>query len=324
MFLHLVSIISTIATGVFAAYGLVHDYKDKKGRLTRHGRIALYGILGMTTLGLLSVIAGIRSASQEAKQIERDRMDLERKNTELISRTTTILEGVQDDLTSFEDGTIFASLTRPLVGPILKQLRSELNEIVALRKEGLSGVDFKGVHFYVEASPRSTGLTVSWEGDMSSLTMCTECFKPFPPAFEVFPAGTSISNAIESDFDNSRFELVFGGPFATCKYEYKYSTGDNTLRIRMRIEFRPVWGSVMITPSLRSLMGRCLALEYTSIGNDWELESLRIGTRSGMSLSATCMSAAISGKLNEIVLVVQMSSQLDHPMMKEPGIRIDP
>jgi len=50
---------------------LTHEYKDKSGKITKHGKIAIYGIFISATISVISVGINIRKVKvQELKQKE--------------------------------------------------------------------------------------------------------------------------------------------------------------------------------------------------------------------------------------------------------------
>jgi len=63
-------------TGFFSIYGLVNTYKDKEGKLTKHGRIAVYGIVLSLTLSIVGFGIKLKKDSNDKssklKQIQQD------------------------------------------------------------------------------------------------------------------------------------------------------------------------------------------------------------------------------------------------------------
>ena len=79
-----ISFLMIILTGFFSIYGLLHEYKDKEGILTKHGKIAIYGIVISLVLSVCSF--GFKlNADREAKMSE-----LKSIKDELIYQNETI------------------------------------------------------------------------------------------------------------------------------------------------------------------------------------------------------------------------------------------
>lgn len=73
---------SIVLTGAFGVLGLVKDFKDKKGKITKWGRISLAGILLSTGLGVITQLMDSSAAAQKeadtAKQTLRIVQDIQR------------------------------------------------------------------------------------------------------------------------------------------------------------------------------------------------------------------------------------------------------
>src|SRR5208283_4769294 len=82
---------SIVLTGAFGVLGLVKDFKDKKGKITKWGRISLAGILLSTGLG---VIAQIMETSKA-----------ERTERETAAQTLGIVRDIQRGLSPLEEPT---------------------------------------------------------------------------------------------------------------------------------------------------------------------------------------------------------------------------
>src|ERR1700733_739483 len=80
---------SIVLTGAFGVLGLVKDFKDKKGAITKWGRISLAGILLSTGLG---VMVQLRESSEAAQK--------EQKTT---AQTLEIVRDIQRGLSPLDD-----------------------------------------------------------------------------------------------------------------------------------------------------------------------------------------------------------------------------
>lgn len=80
----ILNVFSIILTGFFGIYGLLHEYKDKSGRITRNGKIAVYGILVSATISVIGIGVNLKKAKdQELKQRESFEAELKRYNITL-------------------------------------------------------------------------------------------------------------------------------------------------------------------------------------------------------------------------------------------------
>jgi hypothetical protein len=82
---------SIVLTGAFGVLGLVKDFKDKKGKITKWGRISLVGILLSTGLG---VIAQLMESSKA-----------ERTERETAAQTLGIVRDIQRGLSPLDEPT---------------------------------------------------------------------------------------------------------------------------------------------------------------------------------------------------------------------------
>jgi hypothetical protein len=300
LLLSTLAMISAVASGFFAAYGLVNDYKTPKGKLTRHGRIALIGIISTTLLTIISGFLSISISIKEEQRRELDRIALEKNNNDLISRLSWMTNDIRDQLMSLEGGQVTVVIRRILEGPIYESVAKRLREIVAAWQPHDFGTHRPG--FFMD-----TDKILHWSGVKSGLTDCETCLTPMSPSLLVFPQRINTPSDIPPRFDLANFD--FGLLEETePKYYYEYSEGTNILTVT--IAAKPVFLYGHVVPSLRSLAGRSVALAFCSIGEgDWLFQSLRFSTRNGLSLlSDSYFSTASVSK--EIPVVVQMSSEL--------------
>jgi len=74
--IEIISFFTILMTGFFSIYGLVNTYKDKEGKLTKHGRIAVYGIVLSLTLSVVGFGIKLKKDSDDKssklKQIQQD------------------------------------------------------------------------------------------------------------------------------------------------------------------------------------------------------------------------------------------------------------
>ena len=74
--IEIISFFTILMTGFFSIYGLLNTYKDKEGKLTKHGRIAVYGIVLSLTLSIVGFGIKLKKDSDDKtsklKQIQQD------------------------------------------------------------------------------------------------------------------------------------------------------------------------------------------------------------------------------------------------------------
>jgi hypothetical protein len=98
-------LISIVGGGVAGIYGLKHEFKDKAGRLTKHGKIALRGIIFATVVSLLSLLINLRldyvneQAAHLAYENEIAMRDSTIKHLQSIESNTTRLQHPLTDFT---------------------------------------------------------------------------------------------------------------------------------------------------------------------------------------------------------------------------------
>lgn len=108
--IEIISLLTIVLTGGFSIYGLVNNYKDKEGKLTKHGRIAIYGIIISLTLSIIGFGFKVRSDSiaktDKLKQIENDVLRQELTINKLDSVITNI-QRISYPLTDLEIELIY-------------------------------------------------------------------------------------------------------------------------------------------------------------------------------------------------------------------------
>ena len=311
LLLSTLSMISAVASGFFAAYGLVNDYKTPKGKLTRHGRTALIGIIGTTLLAIISGFLSISISIKKNSDMELDRIDREKHNNELISRLSSMTNDIRDQLMTLEGGQVTVEVRVILEGPIYGSVAKRLREILAAWQPDDVGTHRLG--FFVDTDKTTGDKRLHWSGVKSDLTDCETCLTPMSPTLLVFPQRVNTLSDIPPTFDLANFDFGLLGE-TEPKYYYEYSERTNTLTVT--IVAKPVFMYGHVVPSLRSLVGRSVALAFCSIGDgDWLFQSLRFSTRNGLSLLSDSYISTVSVS-KDIPVVVQMSSELWKPGKK--------
>lgn len=77
----IINTLTILLTGYFGIYALTHEYKDKTGIITRHGKIAIYGILISGTISIIGIGINIKKANdRDFEQKESFKVEIERYN----------------------------------------------------------------------------------------------------------------------------------------------------------------------------------------------------------------------------------------------------
>jgi hypothetical protein len=76
----ILKVLAIVVGGIFAVIGLLHDYRDKKGKITDWGRIALWGIGVSTVIGVLTQTI---ESHQDKKHSDEQRERTERLLSEI-------------------------------------------------------------------------------------------------------------------------------------------------------------------------------------------------------------------------------------------------
>ncbi len=138
------------AAGFFGLYGLLHDYKDKKGHVTRQGKIAQFGILGSAFLSALSLVLGeIKAADASAArqlQILKENARSQALLTELADLSNKIV---------IEEASITMEITAPLDNDVMEHFEGNYFPLLtrAQLRECLEGIQL--VEFFYEQADSS-------------------------------------------------------------------------------------------------------------------------------------------------------------------------
>jgi hypothetical protein len=89
---------SIVLTGAFGILGLVKDFKDKKGKITKWGRISLAGILLSTGVGVVTQIME-SSKAQHADELA------QQKEKETAAQTLRIVQDIERGLSPLDEPT---------------------------------------------------------------------------------------------------------------------------------------------------------------------------------------------------------------------------
>src|ERR1041384_3735214 len=102
----ILQIASVLASAVFGGIGVLTEYKDKDGRPTRWGRIALAGIICSALLTLL--LQAFEASRARAASAEAARRDAEtRKNlSAILASASRITTATQQNLTAAQQNLV--------------------------------------------------------------------------------------------------------------------------------------------------------------------------------------------------------------------------
>lgn len=93
--IEVVSLLTLILTGGFSIYGMVNDFKDKEGNLTKHGRVAIYGIIISLTLSIIGFGFKLKSDSvAKTKKLEQIQQDVSRQEATL-NKLESVINNIQ-------------------------------------------------------------------------------------------------------------------------------------------------------------------------------------------------------------------------------------
>ncbi|RLD36531.1 MAG: hypothetical protein DRJ10_01930 [Bacteroidetes bacterium] len=94
-YLEIAALLTLVLTGFFSIYGLLNEYKDKDGKLTKHGKVAIYGLVISLTLSIVSFGFKLKSDSDDKeKKLIKIQDDLEHQMS-TINKLDSVLNDIQ-------------------------------------------------------------------------------------------------------------------------------------------------------------------------------------------------------------------------------------
>jgi hypothetical protein len=127
---------SLAITGILGVVGLLNDFKDKNGKLTKWGKISLWGLLFAAFVSLATEIRGYieqaEQAQQQAKraqQREKEMADLLKKATDTQERATDTQEKVKKVLETDQAVQSTASKTLERQSQLFDSSQNTLREV---------------------------------------------------------------------------------------------------------------------------------------------------------------------------------------------------
>jgi hypothetical protein len=285
--LEIVSLLTIILTGGFSIYGLVNDYKNKDGSLTKHGRIAIYGIIVSLTLSIIGFGFKLKSDSIiKAKKLKQIQKDIKHQNKTInkLDSVISYVERVSVPLTDL-DVKITYSFT-----PNSKQIeRFHKNEILP----------------YIEQIKKSDSkyhrrLSAFWENEKEGLPDKISLYKV--EGFDYFPElriPISVFGICANDqsIDSVKFKGNVGINFTfTAPVYSKNNTNIRSQYLNFNLKENKYYYEIRFTPSpqfsdlqiISHLDLKNTIFAISSINDDqkgWITEEVEISNRFGFKSS---------------------------------------
>ncbi len=147
---HVLSYLAALLTTALGVYGIVHDFRDKKtGAVTRAGRTAIAGLLGIGLISLIAAFLGDMNASRSSDRVTQERDRLQRQVEALNAKLTdsaTRLADVQEELLELR-GPVAEQAERALrlagkIAPLVLELTVSLPQevVTELRDSPMGGM----------------------------------------------------------------------------------------------------------------------------------------------------------------------------------------
>src|SRR5262245_44793518 len=139
--LSILRLLGIVLSGVFGVLGLLTEYKDKDGKVTRWGKTALAGICLSTVVALAAGVRESRKATRAAPDAERQtRLQLQRSN-EILADLGRTLDPLTNIRISF---AVKFPLNTEQFATYRNRLAKEVNRLLTMPVEQRSrqGVQF--------------------------------------------------------------------------------------------------------------------------------------------------------------------------------------
>ncbi len=187
--IEIISFFTILMTGFFSIYGLLHPYKDKDGKLTKHGRIAVYGIVLSLTLSVVGFGIKLKKDSDDkSSKLKQIQQDLARQQL-TIDKLDSVITNVDRLNYPLSDLQIISTFIIPDTSKEIESFHSRFKTIIN---------DIKGQRKkYGVALNTPNSVYDIWDGDILRSVFIE---KNAP----IFPSDINLPTSVICFFDKSK------------------------------------------------------------------------------------------------------------------------